>query len=439
MCTRADEAATAQTRRALLLTPPDAAIDRNNCALQKRSDALPRERRGAAGTRARVRANTREKEERAPRARHKRKKAAKKLTAVLSTDLGPNTHNPKTLLVVHPVTIAMSFGYCMKNEEIVPENAPQVVAAEQTASTCRRQPAAPSQCSRYLGGENLSTMSPCEQLSAKMAARADVCPMARGKLQKRKRAPKRSATTNIAGYPAAVGSAISSSATTLWNKVKVAGKSVAKLPMFMYSGPVAPTDASVAAAQPAPRQKKMTMMKKKPAQKRSTACSAKKFPTGAYTPYAMGRQPRGVSMADGAAQNLTWLSVGEAPETQCQCKSGSNMLPDPVDRLCATDIPRVYNMQNCVAMAPAPGPTGLTRDTSYAKVLYTNRNDSALYSFPDPGDMYPKGAAQAYNKQLFMSGGGFEDDHFQVINTSHDDSAVKGTYGYYDSCCGQAE
>jgi hypothetical protein len=146
------------------------------------------------------------------------------------------------------------------------------------------------------------------------------------------------------------------------------------------------------------------------------------------SPSARLGQPRSVSLLDNDLSEYQTISNPE-----------SNTLADPVNRICARDIPRVYASYGGKVMAPASGPNEITRDTSYAKVLYTNRINSALYSFPDPNESFPKGAGQAFNKQLAASEYNFDDGYFDVINTSHDDSVMKGRDGYYDSCCGKAE
>ena len=112
--------------------------------------------------------------------------------------------------------------------------------------------------------------------------------------------------------------------------------------------------------------------------------------------------------------------------------AGMAELPVGRNRMCVEDYPRVYAQHGCTAMAPGQGPNAPTRDTTYGYPLRCNTNRDKHYAFIPPSEQFPEGAAEAFNKQLDASEGSFEDGHFEVVDTSHDDAPIKGVDGYYD-------
>jgi hypothetical protein len=292
-----------------------------------------------------------------------------------------------------------NVGDVMKNGcEIVPENAPAYASSVdgRCKPACRSQPAQPSQCNAHMQG-TFRVPLPCDQVRMKQSRVGGVCPNRHNNGQVQRPIP-----------------AGKSGIGEFWSKMRT---NVANM---QWRSPVG-------------------LLLRKPTSTQVPQSTSAKPICGSVAQNAPCMAYRGIEPASFSFDRPSDIVSNNAPVAQgMACPMGSNgrnMLPDPTDRLCAADVPRVYSEKNCRALAPATGPTELTRHSSYGQVLYGNRNDAALYAFPDVQEMFPKGAGHAYQSQLQNSENSFEDGHFEFINTSHDDSMIKSPSGYYDACC----
>lgn len=269
--------------------------------------------------------------------------------------------------------------------EITPSNVAMALRHERVEPACRDSDGPVAACSRTRKRieDEISSLSPCDQMKRKIANRADTCPSCAIGGSVHRPAPQ----------PKPVKKSWGQSMKEYFQKM---GK-----PMYF------------------------SQMKGYPKkQVKATPASPR-----------MSAPAKGCRKLNPGTKNPNSRQVDAQDLFPRPATIGGLQFADPKDRLCSVDCPRVYNTYNNKIMAPAPGPNTVTKDSSYGKYLYHNRIEDSIYAFPPPEDHYPQGAVEAWNMELSQTDGSFEDDHFSIINTSHDDSAVKGEFGYYDACC----